>query len=129
MPCGAFCARTASSCGVSFPVSTDPQFAAKAADIVGLYLDPPLNALVVCVDEKPSIQALQRKTDYVFWIFQSMGVQFALFWRRAVRLLRPAPWRLITRRGRTGSHWSALLDVFPFRCILVFTRKSGHVTG
>lgn len=50
----------------SWCVSTDPQFAAKAADIIGLYLDPPLNALVVCVDEKPSIQALQRKTGYVF---------------------------------------------------------------
>jgi transposase len=50
----------------SWCVSTDPQFAAKAADIIGLYLDPPCNALVVCVDEKPSIQALQRKTGYVF---------------------------------------------------------------
>lgn len=50
----------------SWCVSTDPQFAAKAADIIGLYLEPPLNALVVCVDEKPSIQALQRKTGYVF---------------------------------------------------------------
>lgn len=50
----------------SWCVSTDPQFAAKATDIIGLYLNPPLNALVVCVDEKPSIQALQRKTGYVF---------------------------------------------------------------
>jgi transposase len=46
----------------SWCVSTDPQFAAKAADIIGLYLDPPFNALVLWVDEKPSIQALQRKT-------------------------------------------------------------------
>jgi hypothetical protein len=38
---------------------------AKAADIVGLYLDPPHNALVICVDEKPSIQALERATGYV----------------------------------------------------------------
>ena len=49
----------------SWCVSTDPEFAAKAADIVGLYLDPPLNAFVICVDEKPGIQALERKTGYV----------------------------------------------------------------
>ena len=38
---------------------------AKADDIIGLYLSPPQNALVICVDEKPSIQALERKTGYV----------------------------------------------------------------
>ena len=46
-------------------VSTDPEFAPKAADIIGLYLDPPQNALVLAVDEKPSIQALERATGYV----------------------------------------------------------------
>ena len=46
-------------------MSTDPQFVPKAADIVGLYLNPPEKALVICVDEKPSIQALERKTGYV----------------------------------------------------------------
>jgi transposase len=49
----------------SWCVSTDPEFAAKAADVIGLYLGPPINALVLSVDEKPSIQALQRKTGYV----------------------------------------------------------------
>jgi len=49
----------------SWCVSTDPQFAAKAADVIGLYLDPPANALVLSVDEKPSIQALERATGYV----------------------------------------------------------------
>jgi transposase len=49
----------------SWCVSTDPEFAAKAADIVGLYLNPPENAVVFSVDEKPSIQALERKTGYV----------------------------------------------------------------
>jgi transposase len=44
----------------SWCVSTDPEFAAKAADIVGLYLNPPEHAVVLCVDEKPSIQALER---------------------------------------------------------------------
>jgi transposase len=45
--------------------SNDPEFAAKAADIVGLYLAPPENAIVLCVDEKPSIQALERKQGYL----------------------------------------------------------------
>lgn len=49
----------------SWCVSTDPEFAPKAADIIGLYLDPPQNALVLAVDEKPSIQALERATGYV----------------------------------------------------------------
>jgi transposase len=46
-------------------VSTDPEFAAKAVEVVGLYLNPPLNALVLSVDEKPGIQALQRPSGYV----------------------------------------------------------------
>jgi transposase len=49
----------------SWCVSTDKEFATKAADIVGLYLNPPENALVISVDEKPSIQALERSTGYV----------------------------------------------------------------
>jgi transposase len=49
----------------SWCVSTDKEFAAKAANIVGLYLNPPENALVISVDEKPSIQALERATGYV----------------------------------------------------------------
>ncbi|NTV43968.1 MAG: IS630 family transposase, partial [Syntrophobacteraceae bacterium] len=49
----------------SWCVSTDPEFIPKAADIVGLYLNPPENALVISVDEKPSIQALERATGYV----------------------------------------------------------------
>ena len=49
----------------SWCVSTDPEFAVKAADIIGLYLGAPSNAIVLSVDEKPSIQALQRKTGYV----------------------------------------------------------------
>lgn len=46
-------------------VSTDPEFSAKAADVIGLYLNPPERALVLSVDEKPSIQALERKRGYV----------------------------------------------------------------
>src|SRR3954462_12619409 len=40
--------------------SNDPQFEEKAADIIGLYLNPPQHAAVFCVDEKSAIQALDR---------------------------------------------------------------------
>lgn len=45
--------------------SDDPDFVAKAAEVVGLYMAPPDNALVICVDEKPSIQALERAQGYL----------------------------------------------------------------
>jgi transposase len=44
----------------SFKLSTDPFFIEKLRDVVGLYLNPPDNALVLCVDEKSQVQALQR---------------------------------------------------------------------
>jgi putative transposase len=44
----------------SFKLSTDPFFIEKVRDIVGLYLNPPDHALVLCVDEKSQIQALNR---------------------------------------------------------------------
>jgi transposase len=44
----------------TFKFSTDPQLDAKVRDVVGLYLAPPANAVVVCVDEKSQIQALDR---------------------------------------------------------------------
>lgn len=49
----------------SWCISTDPNFAPKAAEIVGLYLAPPENAVVLCIDEKPSIQALERAQGYL----------------------------------------------------------------
>ncbi|MDP9409169.1 MAG: IS630 family transposase [Actinomycetota bacterium] len=44
----------------TFKFSTDPELAAKIRDVVGLYLHPPEKAVVLCVDEKPQIQALER---------------------------------------------------------------------
>ena len=44
----------------TFKLSTDPLFVEKTRDIVGLYLDPPIKAMVLCVDEKSQIQALDR---------------------------------------------------------------------
>lgn len=49
----------------SWCVSADPEFTQKAADIVGLYLDPPENAVVISVDEKPAIQALERAQGWL----------------------------------------------------------------
>ncbi len=49
----------------SWCVSTDRQFAPKAADVVGLYLNPPLNAVVLSVDEKPGMQAIERPSGYI----------------------------------------------------------------
>jgi transposase len=44
----------------TFKLSTDPHFVEKTRDIVGLYMDPPVKAMVLCVDEKSQIQALDR---------------------------------------------------------------------
>jgi len=44
-----------------YMASNDPEFERKAADIIGLYLNPPQHAAVFCVDEKTAIQALDRK--------------------------------------------------------------------
>ena len=58
--------RIWSTCGLkphryeTFKLSTDPFFVEKVRDIVGLYLSPPTNAMVLCVDEKSQCQALER---------------------------------------------------------------------
>jgi transposase len=44
----------------TFKFSTDPELVAKVTDVIGLYLNPPENAIVLCVDEKSQIQALNR---------------------------------------------------------------------
>ena len=49
----------------TFKLSSDPLFVDKVRDIVGLYLDPPLKAMVLCVDEKSQIQALDRTQPIV----------------------------------------------------------------
>ncbi len=49
----------------SWCISTDPEFTQKAADIVGLYLEPHEDAVVISVDEKPAIQALERAQGWL----------------------------------------------------------------
>ena len=47
----------------TFRLSSDPLFVDKVRDIVGLYLKPPDHALVLCVDEKTQVQALERRQN------------------------------------------------------------------
>ncbi|GAB7534620.1 hypothetical protein BGC_08300 [Burkholderia sp. 3C] len=47
-------------CSKTFKLSTDPYFVEKVRDIVGLYMSPPTNALVLCVDERSQCQAMER---------------------------------------------------------------------
>ena len=49
----------------SWCVSTDKEFAPKAAEVVALYLNPPVNAVVLSMDEKPRMQAIERPSGYV----------------------------------------------------------------
>src|SRR5438874_8021398 len=63
---GASCAPTRSiSPGARAGAKATIPIAAKAAAVVGLYMKPPENALVLAVDEKPSIQALERSQGYL----------------------------------------------------------------
>jgi transposase len=49
----------------TFKLSTDPQFVEKVRDVVGLYMNPPEKALVLCVDEKTQVQALDRSQPVI----------------------------------------------------------------
>jgi transposase len=77
-----------------YMASNDPDFEAKAADIIGLYLNPPQHAAVFCVDEKTAIQALDRLDP--------------------VLPLSP---------GRASGMASNTIVTAPFRCMLLWTRK------
>ena len=57
---GIYLQRRRSGC-----VSTDQELAPKAADVVALYWNPPINAVVLSVEERPSLQAIERASGYV----------------------------------------------------------------
>ena len=57
-----------------FKLSNDPQFAAKLHDIVGLYVDPPAHAVVLSIDEKSQIQALDYKRHGTASLFAALSV-------------------------------------------------------
>jgi len=79
----------------TYKVSRDPAFVAKVQDVVGLYLNPPQHPVVLSVDEKTSIQALERTQQ---------PLSLALWSRRAPHARRQAPRRRRSRhcagRGR-----------------------------
>jgi transposase len=77
----------------SWCISTDPEFGPKAADIVGLYLNPPENALVVAVDEKPSIQALERAQGYLRLPDGKAVMDLAIATNGTAQLHCLPPWR------------------------------------
>jgi transposase len=88
----------------SWCISTDPEFAAKAADVIGLYLDPPENALVICVDEKPSIQALERAQGWLRLPDGRALTGFAHEYKRHGTTTLFAALEAATGRVQTGQH-------------------------
>ena len=67
----------------SFKLFTDPLLIEKVRDIVGLYLAPPDRALVLCVDEKPQIQALERgSTTFQTQAFHNGRLHFVLLYQQ-----------------------------------------------
>jgi hypothetical protein len=97
----------------SWCVSTDPEFSRKASEIVGLYLNPPENAIVLSVDEKPSIQALERAQGYIRLPKGRAVSGFAHEYKRhgmtrcSRRSKPPLDWSMpvITNVGDAGSSW------------------------
>lgn len=57
---------TSAASSESFTFSTDPLFIEKTRDVVGLCMSPPENGIVLCVDEKSQVQALDRKHPRIF---------------------------------------------------------------
>ena len=116
--------------------SNDPEFAAKAADVVGLYIDPPAKAIVLCVDEKPSIQALERAQGYNARSHESNGSGQSTGNNRAVispmnSTPGPSMSGSISLRKYSSSTLSTLAAIFSgmpaARAILI--ARSGRFSG
>lgn len=68
----------------TFTLSTDPFFTEKVRDVVGLYMNPPDNAVVMCVDEKSAIQALERHQPVLPLVFGQSARATATYKRHGV---------------------------------------------
>jgi hypothetical protein len=118
----------------TFKFSTDPELGAKIRDIVGLYLNPPEAAIVLCVDEKSQIQALDRTApilpirpgipekqthDYVrrgtTTLFAALEVATGKVTDACYPRHRNEEFLLLPRRVRLGSGWS-LRSPHPRSC-------------
>ena len=93
----------------TFTFSPDPDFEAKLLDIVGLYLNPPENALVLCVDEKPGIQALDRRSPYCHSARRSPAPGPTNTSVTARRRCWPL-WRSLFRQARAGHNPASRLS-------------------
>ena len=76
----------------SFKLSTDPFFVEKVRDMVGLYLNPPDHALVLCVDEKSQIQALNAIRRGSFGSVKDLVEKIDSFVQHYNRSHRPFVW-------------------------------------
>ena len=72
--------------------SPDPEFEEKAADIIGLYLKPPVNAAVFCVDEKSAIQALDRLDPVLPLSVKDLDRKIIRYIRLYNREAKPIKW-------------------------------------
>jgi transposase len=91
----------------SFKLSTDPHFVEKVRDVVGLYLDPPDQALVLCVDEKSQIQALDRTQP-------SLPMTYGFPETRNLQIvISPAPARSPNRSPQTGVALGSRTTLLP----------------
>lgn len=114
----------------SWCISTDPAFAEKSADIVGLYLAPPDNAVVICVDEKPSIQALERAQGWLRLPNGKSLTGFSHEYKRHGTTTLFAALELVTGLVKTG-HYNRRRRVefldFMNNIVVEYTDKEIHV--
>jgi putative transposase len=76
--------RTAAPGRTSGVAPTNPFFTEKVRDIVGLYMNPPDNAVVLCVDEKPTVQAVERTQPVLPMVFGQSSRATATYQRHGI---------------------------------------------
>lgn len=85
-------------------VGTDPEFGQRAADILGLYLDPPANALVLSIDHQPAMPMLQRAQGWVRLPERQALKEFRDQYRRRGATTLPAALEISTRLVKAGHY-------------------------
>ena len=109
-----------------YMASTDPDFESKAADIIGLYLNPPRHAAVFCIDEKTAIQALDRR-DRVLPLSPGRAERHGFEYKRHGTLSLYAALNVRTGevQGKTTARHTSL-DFVGFLGEVVATREPGE---
>jgi transposase len=98
----------------TFKLSKDPRFAAKLRDIVGLYVNPPAHAVVLSVDEKPQIQALDRTQPGLPMKKGRCGTMTHDYERHGTCLVPGSRGASLTREGEDAL-WHQVFTVQPER--------------